>query len=317
MKAIHNYSIDILKVIGIIFIINSHLGDMYGDYSFIAQLGDIGNSLFFFCSGYTLTLGRIDRFDNWYKRRFRRIYATVLAYVFLISTYCGLKFNSYEVFIEAGGGYWFLSFIMIFYFIYYPIKKFNIQITKLIIILSILFVIWFYLNPTFELPFCDIKRSPYILIFLFGASISAKKIPIIKSSYSIIGVTITLLTYLIITYLYRRDIPIVHDNIIFIFFLYIIIVYFLFCLFITNENIIVNNLKTKKFISHISALSLEFYIMQFLFITNKYNEYLPLNIIVYLIIVYFSAILLKITTNLLLQTFSKEDFNWSEIIKIN
>lgn len=44
MKAERNYSIDILKIIGIIFIINSHLGDMYGNYSFIAQFGDIGNS---------------------------------------------------------------------------------------------------------------------------------------------------------------------------------------------------------------------------------------------------------------------------------
>ena len=317
MKAERNYSIDILKIIGIIFIINSHLGDMYGNYSFIAQFGDIGNSLFFFCSGYTLTLGRIDRFDNWYKRRFRRIYATVLAYVFLISTYYGLKFNSYEVFIEAGGGYWFLPFIMVFYFIYYPIKRFNVPITKLIVILFTFFVIWFYFNPSFELPLCDIKRSPYILIFLFGALMPIKNLPIIKNTYSAIGLIITILTYLVITYLYRKDTPIVHDNIIFIFPLFIIIVYFLFCFFISNEHKMVKNSKIKKFILHISALSLEFYIMQFLFITNKYNEYFPLNIIIYLIIVYFSAIMLKITTNLLLQTFSKEDFNWSEIIKIN
>lgn len=317
MKAEHNYSIDILKIIGIIFIINSHLGDMYGNYSFIAQFGDIGNSLFFFCSGYTLTLGRIDRFDNWYKRRFRRIYATVLAYVFLISTYCGLKFNSYEVFIEAGGGYWFLPFIMVFYLIYYPIKRFNVPITKLIVILFTFFVIWFYFNPSFKLPLCDIQRSPYILVFLFGALIPTKNFPIIKNIYSIIGLIITISTYLIITYLYRRENPIVNDNIIFIFFLYIVIVYFLFCFTISNGYKVIKNSKTKKIISHISALSLEFYIMQFLFITNEYNEYLPLNIIVYLIIVYFSAILLKITSNLLLQTFSKEDFNWSEIIKIN
>lgn len=144
-----------------------------------------------------------------------------------------------------------------------------------------------------------------------------KNLPIIKNTYSAIGLIITILTYLIITYLYRKDTPIVHDNIIFIFPLFIIIVYFLFCFFISNEHRIVKNSKIKKFILHISALSLEFYIMQFLFITNKYNEYFPLNIIIYLIIVYFSAIMLKITTNLLLQTFSKEDFNWSEIIKIN
>ena len=48
-------------------------------YEMFATGGTIGDALFMFCSGYTLFLGRIDRFDNWYKRRINRIYPSVFA----------------------------------------------------------------------------------------------------------------------------------------------------------------------------------------------------------------------------------------------
>ena len=51
-------SIDILKCIAAIMITNSHMDILYGDYSYLATGGAIGDALFFFCSGYTLFLGR-------------------------------------------------------------------------------------------------------------------------------------------------------------------------------------------------------------------------------------------------------------------
>ena len=38
----------------------------------MATGGAIGDALFFFCSGYTLFLGRNASFFNWYKRRINR-----------------------------------------------------------------------------------------------------------------------------------------------------------------------------------------------------------------------------------------------------
>ena len=75
-----NISIDILKCIAAILITNSHMGPLYGKYSILATGGAIGDVLFFFCSGFTLFLGRMGRFDNWYKRRIHRIYPTVFAW---------------------------------------------------------------------------------------------------------------------------------------------------------------------------------------------------------------------------------------------
>lgn len=78
-------SIDILKFLAALFITNSHMELLYGKYSVLATGGSIGDVLFFFCSGFTLLMGRTGRFDNWYKRRINRIYPTVFAWA-IVST---------------------------------------------------------------------------------------------------------------------------------------------------------------------------------------------------------------------------------------
>ena len=71
-------SIDILKFLAVLFITNSHMEPLYGEYSQLATGGAIGDVLFFFCSGFTLFLGQERRFDNYYKRRINRIYPSVI-----------------------------------------------------------------------------------------------------------------------------------------------------------------------------------------------------------------------------------------------
>lgn len=73
-------SIDILKFIAVMFVINSHMDVQYGQYSALATGGAFGDALFFFCSGYTLLLGSAAgrrNFFNWYKKRISRIYPVV------------------------------------------------------------------------------------------------------------------------------------------------------------------------------------------------------------------------------------------------
>jgi peptidoglycan/LPS O-acetylase OafA/YrhL len=59
-----NISIDILRFFAILLITNSHMEIMYVKFPILATGGVIGNSLFFFCSGFTLFSGRMERFDN-------------------------------------------------------------------------------------------------------------------------------------------------------------------------------------------------------------------------------------------------------------
>lgn len=76
-------SIDILKFFAALIITNSHMGLLYGKFSMLATGGAIGDVLFFFASGFTLFMGRMGRFDNWYKRRVNRIYPTIFAWAIL------------------------------------------------------------------------------------------------------------------------------------------------------------------------------------------------------------------------------------------
>ena len=74
-----NPSIDILKFFAALLITNSHMGLLYPESLVkLSTGGAIGDVLFFFCSGFTLFLGRGGDFFNWYKRRINRIYPTVL-----------------------------------------------------------------------------------------------------------------------------------------------------------------------------------------------------------------------------------------------
>lgn len=45
----------------------------------MASGGAIGDALFMFCSGFTLFLGTNERFDNYYKKRIRRIVPSMVA----------------------------------------------------------------------------------------------------------------------------------------------------------------------------------------------------------------------------------------------
>lgn len=80
MERSRNLSIDILKFFAVLLITNSHMEKVYADYGALSTGGAIGDALFFFCSGFTLFLGRMGRFDAWYKRRIRRIYPSVFGF---------------------------------------------------------------------------------------------------------------------------------------------------------------------------------------------------------------------------------------------
>ena len=78
-------SIDIIKCMAAMLITYSHMDMLFPpQYAALSSGGAMGDVLFFFCSGYTLLLGRDDNgFFNWYKRRINRIYPTVFAWALM------------------------------------------------------------------------------------------------------------------------------------------------------------------------------------------------------------------------------------------
>lgn len=117
-----DYSIDILKCLAALLVTHSHFENVYGDYAVLATGGSFGDCLFFFCSGYTLLLSRRNlNFANWYKRRISRIYPTVFSWALLLALFFHGHMNMAEILLHGGG--FFVSCIMVFYVLFYGIKK--------------------------------------------------------------------------------------------------------------------------------------------------------------------------------------------------
>lgn len=112
-------SIDLMKFLAVFLIINSHMDALYTQYSQLATGGSIGDALFLFCSGYTLLLGKEQKFDLWYKRRINRIYPSVI-----ICAIMGCLFSGKDniTLLKLGGGEFVLA-IMVYYILLYLIKN--------------------------------------------------------------------------------------------------------------------------------------------------------------------------------------------------
>lgn len=83
-------AIDLLKFLAVVLVVNSHMDVCYLDaYKSLATGGSLGDALFFFCSGYTLFLGRNLGFVCWYKRRLARILPSVIVCVLGYSCFYG------------------------------------------------------------------------------------------------------------------------------------------------------------------------------------------------------------------------------------
>ncbi|MBE6271837.1 MAG: acyltransferase [Prevotella ruminicola] len=88
-----NYALDMMKVLAAIMITNSHFIPLYKDVNIgLATFGVHGNALFFFVSGYLLTMGlskKEERFDHWYKRRINRLLPAMLLWYIFVMDYTG------------------------------------------------------------------------------------------------------------------------------------------------------------------------------------------------------------------------------------
>ena len=166
-------SIDILKFFAALLITNSHMGVLYPDSLVkLSTGGAIGDVLFFFCSGFTLFLGRGGDFFNWYKRRINRIYPTVLMWAviqaFVFKVGYGMDFT-----VLHGGG-WFVSCIMIYYVFLYFIKRYFVDRLQWVFVFAGIVVMGWYLTEDSSAIFMYgetyFKWCHYFLFMLAGAA---------------------------------------------------------------------------------------------------------------------------------------------------
>ena len=310
--------IDIIKFFAALLITNYHMEELYPqNMAFLATGGAIGDALFFFCSGFTLFLKPMGRFDLWYKKRINRIYPTVFVRAILF----GLLFNIHNDInhtIIHGGG-WFVSCIMIYYVIAYIIDKYmSNHLYWTFIIASIISIVAYFMWEKTEnytmYGYTYLKWVFFFLFMLLGA-IVGKKPRIISGKKSLIFLLFCLITYYAIVIPSQR-----YDKINDLQLLSLIpllgMTYFTYSLFNCNKaKQLFNNKYVNVIIMFIGGLCLEIYLIQPPLLEIDLGIPYPVNYILMFIIIIVGAYILRCCARVFSQTFSKEDYDWGKVFK--
>lgn len=117
--------LDFLKFMAAVMITNSHFIPVYKDVNVgLATLGVHGNALFFYVAGFLLMKGlqkRQERFDNWYKRRLRRLWPAVFLWAVFAAIVWGDNLSWQKIIFAPS--YWFLQAIAVYYLLFYWLGK--------------------------------------------------------------------------------------------------------------------------------------------------------------------------------------------------
>ena len=308
-------AIDFVKFIAVFLVLNSHMGVCYPKYQFLATGGAIGDSLFFFVSGFTLFLGRSNlRFDEWYKRRIKRIYPSLLA----VATIGALVFGKTDSFgsIIIAKQYWFIQCILVLYPLLFLAKKYVskhiIFLVTLTIIISSVFPL-IYEGEDLFWGYGYYRWAVHFLFMLLGAIMGMER-DRIKQLNIWIAICLTLLcvaAWYLIVYQFGKS-PLQVLSIIPM----MGVLYFTYSI---GRSRPLERLLQSKFgvvIISIGALCLESYLIQKMIITSSWNSIFPWNIPLIMILVLIAAYVAKLFANLITQIFDSPPLNWKSILRI-
>lgn len=136
-----------MRFLAVILITNSHIGPLYPpQLQFLSTGGALGNSLFFFCSGFALYLSnRNAGVAPWVIRRFTRIYPSL--WIFMAVCVLGgiQSFRLPDIFIPT---FWFLQAILVFYVLFfYSVKFFKRQLWKVCTVFVLPLLVTYFCVP--------------------------------------------------------------------------------------------------------------------------------------------------------------------------
>lgn len=167
-----NKAIVLFKFFAALLITYSHLGLLFPKFGGLVTGGAIGDGLFFFCSGFTLFLGRDGGFLNWYKRRVSRIYPSIIMWALLSAVVFGWIWNI--TYLVTTPKYWFIPCIMVYYAIFYVIRRYLMEHMKAVFVGSLLIITvlsFFVLDMNNSVMYAQVSfmRIYYFMFMLLGA----------------------------------------------------------------------------------------------------------------------------------------------------
>ncbi len=319
-------AIVILKCLAALLITISHLDVIFPNgFKWMATGGALGDSLFFFCSGFTLFLGRDGGFANWYKRRISRIYPAVFIWGVIATVFYAQDWLVTDVL--AAKGLWFLSCIMIYYIIIYAIYHLLKKHLNIIFIIAfiIAFAAGYLIIDTSHVTMYG--SSKYIRVFYFifmllgtitaininkivGGGLKYSQISVWKSCLSFV---ISMGAYYGFLYLCKINATVCLVQALSLIPL-LLAVWFLFQLCNTESaSKIFNKAWLGNIVYVLSALTLEIYIVQRGIISAAWLPLFPFNIPLILCCIVVLAYVVHCLANLFMQIFAKEDINWRKV----
>lgn len=318
-----NPSIDILKFFAALLITNSHMGLLYPESLVkLSTGGAIGDVLFFFCSGFTLFLGRGGNFFNWYKRRINRIYPTVLMWAVISAFFFGQRYGMDFIVLHGGG--WFVSCIMIYYVLLYFIRRYLVDKQKWVFLAACLVVVGWYLAEDSSIIFMYgetyFKWCHYFLFMLAGAACGLKMKETGVGQHSVARNILSLFAALVLFYglqfVGSKSTVVAHLQ---IFTLLPLIVITLCAYRLCNAPWLIRFYSHKwahRVMYSVSALCLEIYVCQGLVFNTSWNHLFPLNILINFFLVIALAYCIKVASNWFSQTFKEEDYDWKKMVTL-
>ena len=167
-----NKAIVLFKFFAALLITYSHMGLLFPKFGGLVTGGAIGDGLFFFCSGFTLFLGRDGGFLNWYKRRVSRIYPSIIMWALLSAVVFGWTW--YVTDLITTPKYWFIPCIMVYYAIFYVIRRYLMKYMKAVFVGSLLIITalsFFVLDMERSVMYAQVSfmRIYYFMFMLLGA----------------------------------------------------------------------------------------------------------------------------------------------------
>ena len=316
-----NLALELVKFFAVITVANHWFGPLYGKWEAFATGGAIGDALFFFASGFTLFLGRFGRFDNWYKRRIRRIYPSIFAFAIILS-YLGIKHLDMSQIIK-GGGYWFVLCIMIYYVVLYFVHRFAEHKPFVPFLLSGAVILGWYLiedsSSMFMFGMNYFKWGFYFLFMMMGAYLGNKTIEL--KSRPLIDLVMLILSVVVfygIQFFAGRYVWVAHLQIVALIPLLAIVAYiYKLC----SIDKVTDFMKTKfgLCLRFVSGLCLEIYICSDVvikFMEGKMMNLFPLNLGGAFLLIVALAYVTRCLARVFSQIFEKDDMDWKAVFKL-
>lgn len=323
MDAHKDPGINALKAIAAILITNSHMGPLYDPYTSLATGAAIGNSLFFFVSGFTLAASCSRNFGDWYKRRLSRILPPIFAWAVISALVWGSEYNVIHQ--SMNGFYWFIPCILAYYVVFFVLMKSCSD--RIPVILSVataaVFGLYFVLGGDM-LNDSNIwtawkhvyGKLVYFLFMLYGAAVrqTASATRNKRNAWAMLALAAVCVVafYGILEVAKRRpDFIWVEAVTTLPMFGILYSLYFFFNSISASK---AYNSRTCQFcINLIGGCCLEIYLVQFSLFTTGMNGLFPLNIVIMFLIIFAAAYALHVCSRFVSQTFGADSYDFRKM----